>query len=260
MGPLVAVTTTHEATESATRVARHIAERYGWPFVARTNASLPGKTPWGERRHWIVVGQAGARLVACEGASFAFHPGLAVVRIKRLLAGQWDPLIGVTRLCPGDSFLDCTVGLAQDSIVASHAVGEAGQVRGLEAAPEVAAVVEAGLQVYRYPDPAVETALRKVEIVPTRHEQYLASLPAGSWDVVYFDPMFRRPVSSSDGIAELRRIAMDLPVSPGAVAEARRVARRLVVLKERVGSPEFARLGFAVAWRGHRVALGVIEA
>ncbi|MDI6871627.1 MAG: class I SAM-dependent methyltransferase [Bacillota bacterium] len=258
MEPPVAVTTTHQASEGAVRAARRIAERYGWPYLPREGRPLL-REELGGRKGWIVVGEREARFTAADGSSFAFHPGLAVVRIKRLLAGCPDPLVKVAGLGRGDCLLDCTLGLAQDAIVAAYAVGEEGRVRGVEAVPEVAAVVEAGLQVYQYPETAVVAAMRRVEVVPAAHEAYLASLASGSWDVVYFDPMFRRAVADADGITALRRLALPLPVSRQAVAEARRIARRRVVLKERRESSEFARLGFTVVWQGRRVALGIIE-
>nr|WP_295971709.1 hypothetical protein [uncultured Bacillus sp.] len=41
-----------------------------------------------------------------------FHPNLAMVRAKRMLNGQVDPLITAAGLKEGMSFLDCTLGLA----------------------------------------------------------------------------------------------------------------------------------------------------
>ena len=73
---------------------------------------------------------------------------------------------------------------------------------------------------------------------------YLRQQKDNSYDVVYFDPMFRKPLTASNGISPLRSVANHAPLSEEAVAEALRVARQRVVMKEASGSEEFARLGF----------------
>ena len=81
-----------------------------------------------------------------------------------------------------------------------------------------------------------------------------------SFDAVYFDPMFRHPFMESAGIHPLRFLADPRPVSAEAIREARRVARRRVVLKESSKSGEFARLGFSafVGGKYSHVRYGVI--
>ena len=59
---------------------------------------------------------------------FFFHPNSAAFRLKRLVKGETDPMIEAAQLRLGDSFLDCTLGLASDSIVAASSVGETGKV------------------------------------------------------------------------------------------------------------------------------------
>ena len=83
----------------------------------------------------------------------------------------------------------------------------------------------------------------------------------GSYDAVYFDPMFRRPVHESEGMNALRVLADARALTAEVIAEARRVARRRVVMKERQGSREFARLGFTDLAGGKysRIAYGVME-
>jgi hypothetical protein len=85
-------------------------------------------------------------------------------------------------------------------------------------------------------------------------------LPDRSVDIVYFDPMFRRPVLSSSALRPLRSQAEERPLSEAAVREAVRVARRRVVLKDHRDSGEFERLGF-VRRRvsSSKVAYGVID-
>eukprot|EP00966_Prymnesium_polylepis_P207626 4809377-Prymnesium_polylepis.1 len=57
-------------------------------------------------------------------------------------------------------------------------------------------------------------------------------MPSGSADVVYFDPMFRRPTKSSTAFDVLRTLAHKDSLSHEALAQARRVARRAVVVMD----------------------------
>ena len=94
----------------------------------------------------------------------------------------------------------------------------------------------------------------------TDHLDYLRSLPSGSRDIVYFDPMFRDPLHDSAAIGSLRDLANGSALSAESVEEAKRVARKTVVLKEKRGSTEFARLGFTELARGNaKTSYGVIR-
>ncbi|MNR63579.1 hypothetical protein D3C85_1859320 [compost metagenome] len=61
-------------------------------------------------------------------------------------------------------------------------------------------------------------------------------------------------------MSTLRSRANDAAVSVAAIAEARRVARKCIVLKEHRDSPEFARLGFEDVLRSTtKTTYGVIR-
>jgi 16S rRNA G966 N2-methylase RsmD len=132
---------------------------------------------------------------------------------------------------------------------------------GVEDSPVIAFLVEEGMRTYVYPAlPDLERAMRRIEVISADHLEYLRSLPDRSVDVVYFDPMFRETVVQSRGIDALRHLGNPSALRPEAVAEAKRVARRCVVMKERRGSEEFARLGFTPVPKGSgRVQFGVIH-
>jgi len=209
----------------------------------------------------LVVTAEGPRLYrAGVERPFVYHPNTAMIRMRHLLRGDTDAMIARMEIRPGDRVLDCTLGLAADAAVLSLAVGEEGEVVGLESVPLIAAVVSEGLKTYRSGSPAIDAALRRIRVICADHLNYLRQCADRSFDVVYFDPMFRRPVEASEGIASLRPFANPDPLSPEAVREARRVARRMVVMKERQGSEEFTRLGFAEVHEvGNSVAYGIIR-
>jgi len=181
---------------------------------------------------------------------FFFHPGMSELRILNMLRGAKDSLIEAMALKPGMSVLDCTAGLAADALVSSHAVTNTGKVVGLEVSPLIASVTRWGLQSLsvepKVKVPEIRQAARNIEIIPVDHREYLARLADNSYDVVYFDPMFRRPKFSSAGILPLRVFADDRPLTQVSLGQALRVARLRVVVKEASGSSEFNRLGI---WR-----------
>ena len=57
-------------------------------------------------------------------------------------------------------------------------------------------------------------------------------MPADSFDVVYFDPMFRIPINASSNMEPLRPISCEKPLTEATVKAALRVAH-CVVVKER---------------------------
>jgi 16S rRNA G966 N2-methylase RsmD len=90
---------------------------------------------------------------------------------------------------------------------------------------------------------------------------YLKTLGAKSFDVVYFDPMFRQPIDSSSNLKPIRYLADNRPLTLEALSYARIVARERVVIKETHGSGEFKRLGIdtIVGGKYSSISYGVID-
>jgi hypothetical protein len=207
----------------------------------------------------LLVARDGVQLLRSGEKPLFFHPSMAAIRLKRLSAGEADPMLSAAQLEPGDRVLDCTAGLGSDAIVFAYAVGPDGTVTALESVRAIAWLVADGLRRYTTGVPAFDTAMRRIRVANADHLAYLRGLPDDSVDIVYFDPMFRHPVGASSSLSPLRELANDRPLAAEAIAEAARVARKTVVLKERAGSGEFARLGFRTVLRSARkLAYGVI--
>lgn len=237
------VTTSDHVTDANLSLAEKFARQLELPFVPRQGESLAKlKQKW-QAKEILVVTQERPEVVTTEGRYF-FHLNLAELRIKNLRHGKHDHMIEALALSPGDSVLDCTLGLGSDAIVASYQIGANGRIVGLEASPIIAAIAEDGLHSFRCQDLDLEQALRRIQVVTTEAEQYLRALPNDSFDVVYFDPMFRQPVAESSHLKPLRLLARQAALTQSVIKEAYRVAQKRVVMKEKQGSPEFARLGF----------------
>jgi len=196
-----------------------------------------------------------------SGGEFFFHPGLAILRINEISSGKTDQMIKTMEIRPGDRVLDCTLGLGSDSIVIAYSTN-GGEVIGLESSPVISLIVAEGLK--SYTGKAGGTLLRSmqnVRVFCADYNDYLKDQAEDSVDVVYFDPMFRRPGRKSCSISALRPLANNSPLSVEALQEATRVARRRVVVKESSQGQEFSRLGIKTVAGGKYspVTYGIIE-
>ncbi|MNB72372.1 putative methyltransferase [compost metagenome] len=239
--------------------ARALAGRLGVSYAPRGNASVAKLLAEYRDDDLLIVLHQGVRLLRSGAAPLQFHPSMGFVRAKRVLKGETDPLAAAAGMIPGDSVLDCTAGLGADSLVLAVSGGEETSVTALESSLPLYALLSEGMASYDSGLPEVDSALRRIEVVNSGHLDYLRSLPDRSVDIVYFDPMFREPLYDSAAISPLRSFADSSALSEGSVAEALRVARKSVVLKEKRGSGEFSRLGFQEQLRqGNKTSYGVI--
>jgi 16S rRNA G966 N2-methylase RsmD len=237
------VTTGDRSTPENIMVARDLAHILAAPYIPRDSMSLDKIRRKYDTDQIIVVAKKRIQLVMSNGVYF-FHIGMAKLRIKSLRDGKYDHMAMAMGLSPGDWILDCTLGLGTDAIVASYLAGNTGGVVGIETSALAAEILRRGLQAAEETDKEISMAMHRIEVISGDYLAYLQKMPAKSFDIVYFDPMFRQPVKESSGIAPLRLLANHAPVSLEAIAEAKRVARKRVVFKEATNSSEFSRLGF----------------
>ncbi|GFR38292.1 hypothetical protein PRECH8_15880 [Insulibacter thermoxylanivorax] len=255
------VTTSFRPSPRLVEEAERWAEQLGLRLVKRGNRTISALQRRYKVRDVLVVTEEGLRCYREANPPLFFHPGSAFFRIKRMLAtGEQEPLLTIPGVQPGDTIVDCTAGLCSDALTFSYAVGERGRVIAIEADPTVSLIVREGLRTYETELPEVNEAMRRIEVMQGDHRKILSGMPDRSADIVYFDPMFRSPIEESSGIAPLRSFACEQPITAEAVAEARRVARRAVVMKELRGSSQFAKLGFVEDdRRNSKIAYGVIR-
>ncbi|MFS0576349.1 class I SAM-dependent methyltransferase [Sporosarcina sp. 179-K 3D1 HS] len=222
-------------------LAMEASRSLGYPFVERRKASIANL----QRRHQahvIVAGKGRFELFRIGmDKPFFFHPNTAVFRLKRLSKGEKDPLVEAAGLVAGDSFLDCTLGLASDSIVASFVTGESGQVTGIEADRDVAYLTSRGLQTFPTDANKLREAMNRIQVIHSDAHLFLQSQPDASWDVVYLDPMFHAPIEESSNFTPLREVGVHSLLTDLWWEEALRVSRRRIVVKDRFDSTVFER-------------------
>lgn len=252
--------------------AERLAAQLACPYWQRREQSLPQITQLSGCDVLVVLGDK--RLMAKIGeAEFFFHPSMALLRLMNYLKGEPDRFAEALQITPGMQLLDCTLGFASDAVVAGFLCGAGGSVTGLEASPVVALLVRYGLchfkpKVHQGLDvekaqvlKELPQAMQRIKVVNLNHLDFLRQAADKSYDVVYFDPMFRHPGLDSAAMNPLRRLAVPDALHADAIKEACRVARQRVVLKESRYSSEFKRLGFTVLPGGKysEVGYGVIE-
>ncbi len=175
---------------------------------------------------------------------FFFHPDTAAFRVKRLQKGERDPFVDVCQLGQGNSFLDCTLGLATDSIVASFAVGAAGRIQGIELDPDVAFITASGLELFEPKTVELKTAMRRISVVQASATTFLATLPDSSFNVVYLDPMFTQPIQESSSFSPLRTAGSNGGLTVEWFEQANRVASNRIVVKAHYIDSVFEQFGF----------------
>jgi hypothetical protein len=233
-----------EATELASRFGLRAEPRQG-RSLARLIEDV-GSAPV------LVLAARRADLYA-SGRTYRATVGIAFLRVLRARKGEADPLIEHAGLRRGDSVLDATLGLGGDALVAAHVTQR--PVIGLEADPLIAAFTHAGLR--RLPGHGREPG-GLVEVIHADYRSWLEEQPDRSFDVVLFDPMFRRARDAGPLFDLLRAHADHTPLDPGSLREARRIARRGVLVKDAAPGEELQRLGITprLSRRSAAIAFG----
>ncbi len=164
--------------------------------------------------------------IATMDGPLRFHLGTAHIRMQALSRGEADPMIRAGEIGSGDQILDTTFGLGRDARVAAMAVGSTGTVDAMESGLALFRLAQIGLDAEVLDEGHARIAIRHGDSI-----DFLSSCADRAYDVVLIDPMFEEPKASDSGFARLRHVADHLPLSRAWVHDARRVARRFVVLK-----------------------------
>jgi len=229
-------------------------------IVNRGRLSLPQLRERYGDPHVLLVTRERIEYYHEQQPALFFHPGTAAIRVKRLLNGENDVMLDVAGVRTGDSVLDCTAGLGSDAITFSYAVGDSGRVTALESSPLPCLLLRRGLSGYETDIPGMERAMRSIRVLHEDHLTFLRRQAPRSYDIVYFDPMFRKPIHESNSIRSIRGIADARALTEEAIRLAKQVARRSVVMKEHRDSGEFERLQFHDVRRSTtKIAYGVIK-
>ena len=260
----LAVTTSVKPTNALEASARTYAAELLAPYVPRAGLSLPDLFAASHIDRLLIVGTDRLRLRdRATGSEYFFHPNLFQVRASNVLRGAPDHFLQAAQLGLNDSLLDCTLGFASEAALAALVVGETGHVVGLESVPELALVTRQGVQSFVLGSARLTASLRRVEVVGQDSKTYLPTCADASVDVIYFDPFFEHRLSGSEvSVSPLFVFGNPAPLDAATVDQARRVARRRVVIKhprdEPLPAPIEEWVTDTVASRKSRVVYSVI--
>lgn len=224
-----------KAKEKLQNEGRAWAEGQGFSFVPRRKRTISDlMADYGE--NFLVYSSRGPQIDRPEGSHF-FSLNMTELRTQHIRKGQADHLLtalqgGVPSKEPL-SVLDCTCGFGADSIVASFGLPEGSTVHALEVSPLLAAVTSWGFSHFVHDKADVTAALRRISLRCGDYRQYLKGDDEPRYDVLYFDPMFQRPVEGSCQFQPVRAIMDHGSLTPDLIERALLKARRRVVIKER---------------------------
>jgi 16S rRNA (guanine1516-N2)-methyltransferase len=244
------IVTTAASGEAAE--ADELAARFGLRAEARAGRPLHRVLDDARGAPVLVLAARRADLYQRHRA-FRASAGMALLRLLRARRGEQDPLVAAAGLRPGDRVLDATLGLGGDALLASQET--AAKIVGVESSGLLAAFTQAALR--RLPEAAREAGER-IEVLRADHRAFLRAQSDGSFDVVLLDPMFRRAGEAAPLFELLRAHADHEPLAAATLREARRVARRGVLVKDAARGHELQRLGLAplLSRRSAAIAFG----
>lgn len=200
-----------------------------------------------------------------DGQKLSYHPGMSVPRIRRIKDGKQELLIQALQIQPGETILDCTMGLASDAVTISFALGESGKITALESSAVIYAVTSYGLRHWNWTheSQSMHQAMKRIKPVHCSYEAYLQNLREKKlliYDTIYFDPMFERPILESSGIAPLRKEANYTLLTQEILELAQSLCRKRVVVKHRAGTENHLQFDYIVGGKYSTLAYGIIEA
>lgn len=172
-------------------------------------------------------------IIHTRAGDFYFHINTAGRRTKNV--EEPDTLIRALEPLPGDHILDATLGIACDALVVATRL-TTGIITGVESNLLLADLARRGLNDYDYKRKEyLKQAALRIEVVNADHKEFLRGCADGEYDLIYFDPMFEETVVTSNSMQRQRAVADMEPLSTEAVSEAKRVAKRRIVIKGRRG-------------------------
>lgn len=256
------ITTAFDETEDLITKAHELSKKLRIPYYRRYKKTVKYLLDQVDPEIFVVNNQRGLSYYQKGKEEVFFHPNMSMHRIKQLSKGQKDSLVTACQLREGMSFLDCTLGLASDTLVAAYMVKDEGKVVSLEKSFPLSILVREGLQHYaNHEKTQWQSLVERIQIKNEDNLSYLKQCEDGAFDVVYFDFMFNQAVEGSHGIKVIKPIVSYDVMTEEHVLEALRVAKQRVVVKSSYGNQTIKELGFSMTRENQKrhFFYGVIE-
>ena len=165
-----------------------------------------------------------------------FHLDTTALKLKN---NDNEPL---TELIPqSSSVLDCTMGLASDSILLSY---YGNRVTALEKNKIIYYIVSNGLKNYNAGDNKVLSSMRAITTHNIDCLEFLKNCKDNSFDIIYFDPMFSHDIKESMNLSSIETLADYNFPTELFLEEARRVAKNKIIVKAHFRDNIFEKYNF----------------
>ncbi|HIC87776.1 MAG TPA: hypothetical protein EYP03_06220 [Aquificae bacterium] len=248
---LTVVSTKKKPSLSDIKRAKEISQKLNLPYLKRGKLTLNQLFEKAreifkqEKIRILLVENQNLKLITPSKQELYFHPGLLKIRFLNILKKEKfninskdDLFYQVLSLRPGDLVLDCNLGLCQDALLCVYKTKS--MLVGLEIDKVIALVVRDGLKKYNFTGKMKIFNTLKNLIYPIciDNKTYLQMAKDNSFDVVYFSPMFINPKWICSQMMPLREIAIKSFPDKDTLENAKRVARKRVVIKINKGAHE----------------------
>lgn len=255
----IGVTTILKASRPVKEKAKRKAVALGYPYIDR-QGTLPEMREKTGVEGFLIYGKSQPLFWTAIGV-YGFHVGTAVLRISQMKKGNTDRLCALLP-SQGVHVLDCTFGHGGDATVLSWFLGKKGQVTALEKSDVLYEIGREGIHSWVYKNQDITESVRRIHLIHGDFKNILQGAEEDSFDVVYFDTMFKHPVKRQENKMEgFRQGAIYDTVTEDDLRRAMKVARYEVIVKERPFSKLFASSLFTAVHEKHgqSTAYGVIE-
>ena len=231
------VTTASRPSDGEKSRAAALAESLGLGYLPRGKRTLSKISRSRDGAPILIVDdRRGLRARTPKGLLWGWHPGLAKIRIPSARLGKPDHLVRSMEPREGMRILDANLGLAHDALVMAS---RGASVTGLEVDAVIHAITADGLS--RAPEGdlplPIRDASRRISPLCADQAAYLENAGDDAFDGILFSPMFVQPDFVADDMLPLRELAPKGWPSGETLADALRVAPRVVVKVERGRHP-----------------------
>ena len=236
------ITTSLKNRETDILMAKNIASENNLKYISRNNLSFEELFTKNNCKRIFMVKNNELNLFNDNGDELFFHPGTGLIRTKVMERNEEDLLIKALGISPEDKVLDCTGGLANDSVVISYYLDK-GSLFTLEKSLELFLIVKYGLLTYQRGSKKLKESFKRINLINIDYNTFFEELDLNEskeiFDSVYFDPMFEKPVEESSGISKIREYASYDLISKEIIERALKYSKKRVVVKIRNSNYSF---------------------
>lgn len=214
--------------------AKDIAKQLDLKFIERKKKTIKQLL---EAFNGIVVVYKNKISYFQDNEELFFHLDTTALKIKN---NDNEPLIEIIGKNQ-QSIVDCTMGLAGDSTILSY-YGH--KVTAIEKNKIIHLITATGLNTFESSDEKINVAMRNIITYNTDSVDFLRNCKDNQYDVVYFDPMFTHNIAESTNLSAIETLAEHTFPIEEFLNEAKRVAKRKIIIKAHFKDDVFEKYSF----------------